>query len=62
MPMELIELYNLKGIPEDLKESIEQANIEIFDYGAVTYVTKAKIEYLINIYFKHLQKLIKDTE
>jgi citrate lyase gamma subunit len=42
--------------------SIEQANIEIFDYGAVTYVTKAKIEYLINIYFKHLQKLIKDTE
>jgi hypothetical protein len=60
MPMELIELFKLEGIPEDLKLEIEKANNEIYDYGAVTYITKANVERLIHMHFNFLQKLVDE--
>jgi len=62
MPMELIELFELEGIPEDLKLEIEKANNEIYDYGAVTYITKANIEHLIHKNYYYLKKLADKAE
>jgi hypothetical protein len=41
-PLELFELYKLKGIQED--------------YGAVTYVAKANIEHLLALHFEFMEK------
>lgn len=57
VPQELLELHKLKGLPIELKDLVEKAVAEVFDYGAVTYTTKANLEYMIHKHYDALQKL-----
>jgi hypothetical protein len=48
MPIDLLELLEDTNLPPDLRDEILKANEEVLAYGAVTYTTKARVEYYLD--------------
>lgn len=54
VPAEIAGLLEIEGVPEDLRNEILLAIDEVARQGAVTYPTRARVEYYLH---KHLEKL-----
>lgn len=57
MPDELVQLLQRDDLPEDLRRELWEACNEIEQYGAVTYPTKARIEYQLHEHSDYLSGL-----
>ncbi len=54
MPIDLLELLEDTHLPPDLRDEILKANEEVLGSGAVTYTTKARVEYYLDKYASYL--------
>ena len=62
MPETLSELLKIPDIPEDLRKELLQAYNEVEEGGAVTYPTKARVEYYLHQYQGYISELVKKLE
>ena len=62
MPDTLSELLRVPDIPEDLRKELLQAYKEVKESGAVTYPTKARVEYYLYQHRDYIAELIKKLE
>jgi len=63
VPQEIVELLELKDLPDELRHEILKANDEVTKNGAVTYPTKGNIEYYIfNKYCNFFKNLYSGYE
>jgi len=59
MPDMLLQLLMIPNIPADLQKELLQAYKEVDEVGAVTYPTKARVEYYLYQYQKYISELVK---
>ena len=59
MPNILLQLLEVPDIPEDLRKELLQAYKEVEEGGAVTYPTKARVEYYLYQHQEDISKLVK---
>jgi hypothetical protein len=59
MPEMLLRLLRAPDIPEDLRKELLQAYKEVEELGAVTYPTKARVEYYLHQYQDYIAELVK---
>ncbi len=59
MPDMLLQLLSVPDVPEDLRKELSQAYKEVEQLGAVTYPTKARVEYYVHQYQEHILELVK---
>jgi len=59
MPDILLQLLEVPDIPEDLRKELLQAYKEVEEGGAVTYPTKARVEYYLYQHQEDISKLVK---
>jgi len=59
MPDMLLQLLKIPNIPADLQKELLQAYKEVDEVGAVTYPTKARVEYYLYQYQKYISELVK---
>jgi len=57
-PAEIKELMSVVNLPKSLQDEFKKAMKEVTDEGAVTYTTKAKVEYYFSIYKDEIIKLL----
>ncbi|MDO9334571.1 MAG: hypothetical protein Q7T57_08640 [Dehalococcoidales bacterium] len=57
VPVELLELLGVTGLPIELKQEILNARSEVDSRGAVTYTTKARVEFYVHKYQGFLERL-----
>jgi len=62
MPDMLLQLLNIPDIPEDLRKELLQAYKEVDEGGAVTYPTKATVEYYLYQHQEYISDLVKKSE
>jgi len=62
MPDILLQLLGVPDIPQDLREELLQACKEVEEDGAVTYPTKARVEYYLHHYQKYISEIVKKLE
>ena len=62
IPDVLLQLLKIPDIPEDLRKELLQAYKEIDEGGAVTYPTKARVEYYLYQYQEYISELVKKSE
>lgn len=62
MPDVLLQLLSVPDVPEDLRKELLQAYKEVEQLGAVTYPTKARVEYYVHQYQDHILELVKKLE
>jgi len=62
MPNILLQLLEVPDIPEDLRKELLQAYKEVEEGGAVTYPTKAKVEYYLYQHQEYISELVKKLE
>jgi hypothetical protein len=62
IPDMLLQLLKVPTIPEDLRKQLLQAYKEVDEDGAVTYPTKARVEYYLNKHKEYISELIKKLE
>ena len=62
MPKILLQLLEVPDIPEDLRKELLQAYKEVEEGGAVTYPTKARVEYYLHRYQEYISELVKKIE
>lgn len=62
MPETLSELLRIPDIPEDLRKELLQAYKEVEERGAVTYPTKARVEYYLRQHQGYISELVKKLE
>ena len=62
MPDMLLQLLKIPNIPADLQKELLQAYKEVDEVGAVTYPTKARVEYYLYQYQKYISELVKKLE
>ena len=62
MPDMLLQLLSVPDVPEDLRKELSQANKEVEQLGAVTYPTKARVEYYLHQYQDYISELVKKLE
>jgi len=62
MPDMLLQLLNIPNIPEDLRKELLQAYKEVDEGGAVTYPTKARVEYYLCQYQEYISELVEKAE
>jgi hypothetical protein len=58
----LLQLLKVPNIPEDLRKELLQAYKEVGEDGAVTYPTKARVEYYLNKHKEYVSEIIKKLE
>lgn len=59
MPNILLQLLEAPDIPEDLRKELLQAYKEVEEDGAVTYPTKARVEYYVHQYQEYILEFVK---
>lgn len=59
IPRELIQLLDAPDLPNELRGEIRRACDEVAESGAVTYPTKARIEYYLHKYSENLSSLFE---
>jgi hypothetical protein len=62
IPSELLKLLKLPNLPKDLQKEILQACEEVEQYGAVTYPTKARVEYYLHQYQDYISVGFLDSD
>jgi hypothetical protein len=62
MPKILLQLLEVPDIPKDLRKELLQAYKEVEEGGAVTYPTKARVEYYLYQYQEYISELVKKIE
>lgn len=62
IPDELLELLKAHNIPKDLHNELLQAFKEVCEYGAVTYPTKARVEYYLSKHRDYLSEFFEKLE
>jgi len=62
MPAMLIHLLSFPNVPEDLRKELLQAYKEVEELGAVTYPTKARVEYYLHQYQDYILELVNKLE
>ena len=62
IPDMLLQLLSVPDVPEDLRKELLQAHKEVEQLGAVTYPTKARVEYYVHQYQEHILELVKKLE
>jgi len=62
MPNILLQLLEVPDIPEDLQKELLQAYKEVEENSAVTYPTKARVEYYLHQYQEYIAELVKRLE
>lgn len=62
IPLELLELLDSPNLPDELRQEITKARDEITTSGAVTYPTKARVEFYINKYKDFLDTLLNQND
>ena len=62
VPEVLLQLLEVPDIPEDLRKELVQACKEVKEDGAVTYPTKARVEYYFHYYHENVSALIRKLE
>jgi len=58
VPEVLLQLLEVPDIPEDLRRELVQACKEVKKGGAVTYPTRARVEYFPHYYHENISALI----
>jgi len=58
MPDILLQLLEVPDIPEDLRRELLLAYKEVLEEGAVTYPTKAKVEYYLYQHQEYISELV----
>lgn len=61
VPSEIIELLEIPDLPTELKQEILNARNEVDSRGAVTYTTKARVEFYIHKYQGFLERLLDEN-
>ena len=59
IPNALVELLSVPDVPEDLRQELLKAQKEVEQLGAVTYPTKARIEYYVHQHQEYILELVK---
>ena len=62
IPDMLLQLLEIPDIPEDLRKELLQAYKEVDEGGAVTYPTKARVEYYLYQHQEYISELVKKLE
>lgn len=62
VPIELIELIEEPDLPTELRQEITNALNEVDSQGAVTYSTKARVEFCIHKYRGFLESLSDENK
>ena len=62
MPDMLLQLLKIPNIPADLRKELLQACEEVDEDGAVTYPTKARVEYYLYQHQEYISELVKKLE
>ncbi len=62
VPSELLELLDIPNVPNELRADIMRANDEVEKQGAVSYPTKARMEYNLHKYQDLLETLLRNKE
>ena len=62
IPDMLFRLLEVPDIPEDLRKELLQAYNEIEESGAVTYPTKARVEYYLYQHQEYISEIVKKLE
>ncbi len=62
MPDMLLQLLSIPDVPEDLRKELLQAYKEVEELSAVTYPTKARVEYYLHQYQDYIAELVKKLE
>ncbi len=62
IPNALVELLSVPDVPEDLRQELLKAQKEVEQLGAVTYPTKARVEYYVHQYQEYILELVKKLE
>jgi len=62
MPDMLLQLLSVPDVPADLRKELLQAYQEIEERGAVTYPTKARVEYYLHQYQDYILELVKKLD
>ena len=62
VPQRLIELIDIAEIPNELRAEIMRASDEVEKQGAVSYPTKARVEYYLHKYQDLLDTLLEAKE
>lgn len=62
MPDLLLQLLSIPDVPEDLWKELLQAYNEVEEIGAVTYSTKARVEYYLHQYQDYITELVKKLD
>ena len=62
IPGVLLKLLDIPALPEDLRQEITQAAVEVEQRGSVTYPTKARIEYYLHQYNECILKLAEELD
>jgi hypothetical protein len=57
MPDMLLQLLSIPDVPEDLRKELSGAYREVEELGAVTYPTKARVEYYLHQYQDYIAEL-----
>ena len=58
----LLQLLKIPNIPADLRKELLQAYKEVDEGGAVTYPTKARVEYYLYQHQEYISELVKKLE
>jgi len=62
VPDVLLRLLDIPALPEDLREEILLAASEVEQRGAVTYPTKARVEYYLHQHNECILKLVEELD
>ena len=62
IPDVLLRLLDSPALPEDLRKEMVQAAMEVEERGAVTYPTKARVEYRLHQHRDLISKLVEELD
>ena len=62
MPKILLQLLKIPNIPADLRKELLQAYKEVDEGGAVTYPTKARVEYCLYQHQEYISEIVNKLE
>lgn len=62
VPIELLNLLDVPNLPDELRQEITQSRNEVESYGAVSYPTKARVEFYIHKFADFLENLGRENK
>lgn len=62
VPDVILRLVDIPALPEELRKEILLAASEVEQRGAVTYPTKARVEYYLHQHNEYVLKLVEELE